>query len=133
MAVPILLLCQANQRIQLACARSGWWSKRNRRIGTSVLWTATWRSGRFLPTGTRLALGRLSGVAWRYLAAMVLRLTRASWCVRRSRLKARCLHHDIAQHVRGRDAKWRQDACARNGGERHFDIPAVGEKGQERT
>src|SRR6185436_19302818 len=77
-----------------------------------------------------------SEAAWRYLGAIVLRPTRTSWygrCDCRDCLEARRLHHDIAEHVRRRDAKWGQEARARNGGERHFDIPAVGEKGQQRT
>src|SRR4051794_10026368 len=63
----------------------------------------------------------------------VLWLTRTSWCVRCSRLKTGCLHDDIAQQIGGRDAKRRQEARSRNGGECHFDVPAIGEEGQERA
>jgi len=49
-----------------------------------------------------------SEAAWRYLGAIVLRPTRTSWygrCDCRDCLEARRLHHDIAEHVRRRDAK----------------------------
>jgi hypothetical protein len=54
MALPILPLCQTNQNIQLACADS--WSKRNRGIRTSALWTAALKQ--------RLLADRHTASAW---------------------------------------------------------------------